>query len=312
MSAPERATALPVRRGCALELARYAALAALYAVVLALAFPGGGTLVAALVLAVFATFLVNALSAAFWPSADRRAVARALAGTPPADGARVAVSGALVATEEPLASPFRGERCVAYAYRLGRRVPAPDVGWRTERLLRGFASVPCAVRSAAGDVALRGLSAMNLESSFESHDLGDAARPRVRQYLSETRFEPDPGHDPGALPDGLARLEGELREPPRASRYDFGDPAIALGPDHVFSEIAVRAGETVTAIGRFRADGPELAPAGAETLTLLPGGLEDARSRLRTGVTSAWLMALALFVVAHAFFAAAVVGGAFG
>lgn len=299
--------------GCAFELGRYAVVALLYVGVLRFYFPGSGTTLAALALSVFATFLLNSLQQAFVSSPDRRAVMRALAGTLPKDGARVALSGQLVPTGPLLTSPLGQVPCVAYHYWIGERVRSvdPEHGTREVKNFRGFASVPCALRTGLGDVRLRGLAATHVDTIGQRKDCGRGALERAREFIAETRFEPDPGHSITRLPELWKRIVSELANPSLATRYDFIDGDREVRPYFVLSEAVLHGGQPLTAIGRFHENGPELGHDGAQLLTLVAESLEAARDRLKDDATSAWWMALGMFVVAHAMLAAAIHGGAF-
>jgi hypothetical protein len=299
-------------RGCALELGRFAVVALLYMGVLGYFFPdpGGGTMLASLALAVFSTFLLNSLYRAFVPSADERAVNRAREGVLPEEGARVAVTGELVPIESTLSSPLGQVPCIAYSYWVGE-TSSGEHGPTTTRYFRGFANAPCAVRSAIGDVKLRGLGPTHTEEFEERSLRGQEARPRLQQYLAENRFAPDPGHDFKLMVGEVKRVFSELAEPPLATRHDYGDPEFEVEPDFLFSETVIRAGDRVTAIGQFSPYGPELRPRGVHLLTLMHGGLERVHEELAERSTAHWAMALAMFVIAHGFLATAIHGGAF-
>lgn len=298
-------------RAFAIDAGRYVAVAILYCTALAVAFPGGGTLVAGLVLAFFATFLLNSLLGAFVRSPERRALERALAGEPPVDGRMAALCGRLVATDAELAGPFSGKPCVAYSYWIGRTVIHNDGGASLVSDVRGFACAPCAIRTDSGDVGLRGLSEADLEAFAPRELSGPDVRLRIQQYLASAPFAPDGGPSLTAVTNGLRDLREELANPSRSTRRDAGDPDFELEPDHEFSETSIDPGRRVTVIGPFSSVGPELCPRGARQLTVLPGRLEDAEEWLEAGSTSRWLMALAMFAFAHLFLFTAIHGGAF-
>jgi len=296
--------------GFALEFAKFGVIALAYSVGLAVLFPGGGTLVAALLCAMFATFLINVLQDSLIPSADQRAISRALQKIPPAEGKRTAISGPLVPIESALTSPLGGAPCVAYRYAIATRVSSSEAGSSLSKYFRGFANTPCAVQTERGPIRLRGLSSTDLDL-FDEHPLGrDKALTRARAYVSKTHFEPDPGLSLATALPAIKQRFADLANPQLASRHDYGDPEMEVAPSHEFIETVIPAGQIVTAIGDFSANGPELKPRGVRLLTLLPGDLEASSGDTSPGLYVVGVT-FAMFLMAHLFLATAIHGGAF-
>lgn len=285
--------------GCGIELGKFGALVLGYSVVFS-PLRTGVALVSALLGAVFALFLLNAVIARARGSRVQQALSRATERSQPTDGKLAAISGPLEALGDALASPFRQRPCVAYSYWVGKYQRVEDGGRILAKDARGFAFTSCAVVTAAGPVGIRGISFDTLEPFEEEVRTIPEARDEVRRYLDETHFEPDPGHQTAALGRGVRRLWAEWRDPPRTLRCDWGNNETTLGPEHRAGERVVAVGETVTAIGIYTSDPPELRSSGVDVLRLLPGDLEQARAALRTDATSSLFMAVLLFLISHA------------
>jgi len=296
--------------GFALEFAKFGAIALAYVVGLAVLFPGGGTVVAGLLCAFFTSFLINVLKESLIPSADQRAITRALRRIPPVEGERTAISGPLVPIESSLISPLGGSPCVAYRYAIATRVSSSEAGSSLSKCFRGFANSPCAVQTERGPVRIRGLDSTDLDLFDERRLHRAKALARARAYVSTTHFEPDPGHRLSAALPALRQRFAGLADPQLASRHDYGDPQLELAPSHEFLETVIPAGQIVTAIGDFSSDGPELKPRGVHLLTLLPGDLEASIEDTKPGLYVVGV-AFAMFVMAHVILATAIHGGAF-
>ena len=290
---------ISLQRGCGIELGGFIALALGYFVVFS-PLRTGMTLLATLLGATFAYFLLSALVKMVFGSRVQRALGRATKVGRLREGTLVAIDGPLQAVDGTLESPFRRRPCVAYSYWVGKRERVEDAGTILAKDARGFAFVPCAVATASGRVGIRGISFDTLEPFEEEVRSMAEARDEVRHYLDETPFEADPGHDSSALPQGLRDLRAEWKEPPRELRCDWGDQDVTLTEDHLAGETVVTDGQMVTAVGVYGSNPPELRSRGVDVLQLLPGNVDQARALLRAGATSSLLMAVLLFLVSHA------------
>lgn len=115
---------------------------------------------------------------------ERKMLLDAVAGTPPADGQWVGVSGTIQSIS-PLTAPLTGQRAVAYEYKISRD---ERIGKSTSDVVYydGKALAPCTIATRQGSVRLLSvpdfteLEAAPLESSATMH--------RASEYIRQTSF----------------------------------------------------------------------------------------------------------------------------
>lgn len=175
---------------------------------------------------------------------ESRAVRRAVAGAPPRDGQWTAAFGRLASPAEPLRSPFAGEECAAYEYKVGYRADSPGQMHKVE--LRGYGMTACHVETRHGAIALRGFP--DLDSVPWEVNASAEARERARLWLETTEFEVAP------LSESM-RLLQELYQSDSASiRKDWKDSERRLDLAELdLVEHRLKLGVEVCALGRYSA-----------------------------------------------------------
>jgi hypothetical protein len=142
-----------------------------------------GDWIGALIVSFFVALGVGAIRRSRMERGDELIVART--DEPPADGARVAVSGTLEPAAGTLLAPFSSAACLVYEYEIfhiergNRRGSSP-----TEVVDRsGFALAPCVIRSGGRDVALHAYPGLE-RFPTTTHDPSSG-----RTYLANAHFE---------------------------------------------------------------------------------------------------------------------------
>lgn len=169
-----------------------------------------------------------------------------LAGAPPADGARIAACGVLVADGPQVDAPFSGNRSALYKYAVMTRHQKSD-----SEMCSGYFLTPCHVETLAGPVRILGYA----EPAFA------AARPegaevvtRAQAYFAAASVTPT---GMGALREFNAMLADD----DGAIRADTGVvPKEWTSPRLYFVEHAVAHGESVCAFGHYSAERGGLVP----------------------------------------------------
>jgi hypothetical protein len=172
-------------RGCLLQLALWAAGTAAVQIYLRSVAPVRGEVwpvsIALGLLAAMGVWLVVAAATA---AAERRMLVRAAAGTTPADGSWVAVSGE-IDTRTPVQAPLSGDRVVAYEYKIVRderigRSSSPVTYYEGKALAASTIATPHG--------AIRLLAVPSFDMAMETLIPKDALANAVH-YLRTTTFE---------------------------------------------------------------------------------------------------------------------------
>ena len=214
-----------------------------------------------------------------------------VAGAPPADGARIAACGVLVADGAQAEAPFSGSRSAIYSYEVKARQQKSDT-----QIGSGYFLTPCHVETTAGPVRILGYA----EMAFTPARLeGPEAAARAQAYFASASVTPI---GVGALNEFNAMFvddDGAIKSDSGAVLKDLNSPKI------YFLEHAVADRENVCAFGYYSAERGGLVPA--------PAGMDPYPVRLRRGgaaeVRRSLLRAAAGQLVG-ALFLAALAGGA--
>jgi hypothetical protein len=218
------------------------------------------------------------------------------------DGAWTVIHGTAVSEEEPLEAPFSGQPCIAYEYRVFRRVVTTtrstsgetDRRTHTETAAFGIAQRPFRVRSPLGDIAVAGVAL--LDSVPEDVRGGETAGDRARAVLTVDGTA-EPSSSALSLFSTLVRTLGSDRAevakhwrkpdaPSDPSGWSLGEKVVAVGDE-------------VCVAGSWDATRRCLRPASGEALELVRGDFDEARRHWVRGswVSSAlWLLFGVLFL----------------
>lgn len=173
---------------------------------------------------------------------ERKMLLDAVTGTPPEDGQWVAVSGT-IRSMAPLRAPISGTECVAYQYRISKRVrqaKSPS----TAVVYDGKALTPSTIAGRHGSVRLLAVPFFDLPMASVSDA---AAAANAQRYASATAFES------GATPsDRKTTVERESTDDDGMFRVDraYADAPADMS-DCVFEERLVANGATVCAFGLY-------------------------------------------------------------
>ena len=291
-----------VRRGCALSVAIFGALFALYLAFFSAYFEWPGNLIAAGLGSLFAALGVGAVGHILWAWRDTRAFARADRGDAPADGQLVVASGPIRPLGQPLTSPFGGEPCVAYEYEVYSQLPSRR-GQQAHRQcdLAGFAMAASTIDTRHGGVRLLGFPI--LDQFQQERPNAAEARERARQYAASAPFEAMQGLAGlkmfAAFDDALADPDGMVRKDFRLKDETIPFDRCALG------ERTVQVGQQVCALGLYDADKRALVPKGTTLNRLWPGTAGEVRRRIVAAARSQARLGLTFFAVSHAMLGAA-------
>ena len=198
------------------------------------------------------------------------------------DGARLVAIGEVVPGAETLEAPFTGRDCVAYEYRVFRRVTSESRGSSGERerhrhwetAAYGLAQRPFSVRTTRGKVDMAGVAL--LVDVDEALPADPDAQARAGSLLTSTDVA-ELGASPLAMMRTLlkslrgkeASVSGHWRKldaPADPSGWQLG-------------EKCVQGGEKVCVAGTWDAASRSLSPASGEALELVLGGEEEAQRR---------------------------------
>lgn len=175
---------------------------------------------------------------------ERKMLLEAVAGTPPADGQWVALSGT-IHSMRPLTAPISGASAVSYEYKIYRH---EQVGRSSSEIIyyQGKALAPSTIATRQGSVRLLSVPMFN---DIEAETVPwQQAMERAKEYVANTTFE---------LMDTSkkrrTRLEDEWTDDDGEFRVDkqkaTGD--VDLADDFRFEEKHVRQGEQVCAFGLY-------------------------------------------------------------
>lgn len=210
-----------------------------------------------------------------------------------AEGSRVAVIGEVVPPAEPLQSPFTARSCVAYEYRVFRRVVqySRESSGRTERrhhtetVACGLAQHPFSIRTDRGEIAVAGVA---LLTDVDEQQLSDPdLRARAEALLAATEtlnLSGSPVSMLKTLLKGVGGTEGRISGHWRKR----GAPLDLTG--WTLAEKCVEVGAQVCVVGAWHATSQSISPASGEALELVLGGEEEARRRWVGGSRSSALL----------------------
>jgi hypothetical protein len=195
----------------------------------------------------FLTFAIGFLWEVVRRAQELTMLRASVAGVPPADGARVAAYGTLVADGPLLEAPMSGTRSAIYKYEIiAHRQKSSD-----SVVCSGYGLTPCHVETPAGRVRILGY----VEPAFRPRLLDTPeARARTQAYLAATSVTPT---GIGAAKEFIATLA----DADGAIKSDTGHvPDLASNPRLSLQEHAVADGETVCAFGRYSSERGGLVP----------------------------------------------------
>jgi hypothetical protein len=163
--------------------------------------------------------------------------------------------------------------------------------------IAGFALTPCIVQTPAGNVRILGFP--TLEGFAEVRLSGREELASVESYLRSTPFEPMGLTKVfSVLKDLLTDEDGYIRKDWRMTGDDFRlDPG-----KHTIKEQIVRDGETVTALGLYKAELGGIVPGlgkGGEGVKLIRGGSEAAGKILKGNVGQNITAGVLIFLFSH-------------
>ena len=243
----------PLARGCLTGLGLWALSALVVGLAAYLLMPegGDGSFGKVAVYAGLGGGLLLALAlGSLWEAVRRihevRLLRESVAGAPPADGARIAASGVLVADGPTAEAPFSGTRSAIYSYEVKARQQKSDT-----EVCSGYFLTPCHVETPAGRVRILGYA----ELAFTPARIeGPEAVARARAYFTAATVTPT---GMGALREFTSMLaddDGAIRSDTGAVPHELDDPKL------YFVERAVADGEHVCAFGRYSAERGGLVP----------------------------------------------------
>jgi hypothetical protein len=224
---------------------------------------------------------------------ERRMVAAALSGSPPADGARIAAVGTLRAAGSPLEAPLSRRECAIYHY---------EILFRTRKgsdniAYWGYGLTPCRIDSINGSIRLQACADLD----FPPEEQGSAGLPNAVRHLEAT----------ASTASDIDVLTGAgLRE--FQQLFDDDDGRIAADFRLVvpqaslegasFQERVVRDGDEVCAFGSYSAASGAFVPspggAGIFPVRLLKGTPVEAVRRLRNSAIRSGLAAVPFLALA--------------
>jgi hypothetical protein len=202
--------------------------------------------------AFFVTFAIAFLWEAVRRVQEMAMLRASVAGVPPADGARVAAYGTVVADGPLLEAPMSGARSAIYKY----EVIAPRQKSSDWVACSGYGLTPCHIETAAGPVRILGYA----EFAFPANTLeGPEARARTQAYLASTAVTPLGVGAAKEFFDTLADDDGAIKSDAGCAVDVVANPRLRL------QEHAVADGDTVCAFGRYSSEHGGLVPDPAST-----------------------------------------------
>jgi hypothetical protein len=207
---------------------------------------------------------------------ERKMLLEAMAGTPPADGQWVGISGTIHSTA-PLTAPLSGERVVAYEYKIHRD---ERIGKSSSEVVyyEGKALTPSSIATRQGSVRLLCLPALT-ELEAEPIAQSEAER-RAKAYVASTPFTI---YDTGTK--RVTRLEEEWTEDDGQYRNDrqYFTRDVDLADGFHFEEKHVRQGVQVCAFGLYSRERGGLIPHPnwAKQTRLMRGDVSSVADQLR-------------------------------
>ena len=192
------------------------------------------------------------------------------------DGDRVAVTGTIEVSGDPLVAPFSEQPCAAYTYRvIGSRSSTHSTGSTGQMALQGFAMQPMRL---AGDGLVLTLAALpEAESELTAMVTGGDWGQRARGWLDgdgQRRFADDPDADSHArLSNAMARAAPPLLEDYVICRVNDAGSALRI------SEELIPCDRPVTVLGTYEALDQALSGRGGKMM-VYDGTAADVEHRL--------------------------------
>ncbi len=295
------------KQGCAIELGEYFLITSIYYFVFKTQVSPEFIYFIAPVMGTFGYFFLKGLTAILIPGRELRAISRARKKHHPEEGQLTAVSGPVVALENTLHSPLRGEECVAYDYAIYRMVHQSEGQDYQSKDFRGYAFNPFAIKTSLEKIQIYP-SGFSLLEHFEWVDVPSSeARKYAFDYIANTRFVKDPAND--LIHSAVSEIQKEMKShSSRKIDYCSGEE---LSHNHLFREACLPTGQTVTGIGTYSAAKKGLVWEGITPVQLVQGDLEAARRHFKTNKASVFFMGLLMFIVANGIFAFLLLQGSF-
>jgi hypothetical protein len=230
--------------------------------------------------AILTIYAISAFSEAGALARDIRLVRNASENAISADGARIAVIGALRAVALPLRAPFSRRECVYYRYVANRSEAEEDAreGEPTGEY-SGLALTRCVIKSATRETRLAGVPMIK---GFEGETVtlsGDECYRNAEDYVATTRFEhvslADTDRMVRSIRTNFDEREGQVR---RDVRLEQAGPIREL----MLRETIIPVGVEVCAVGTWSSDQAGLIQkfGTREMLTLYAGGADEAAARI--------------------------------
>lgn len=246
-------------KGCFMLLGVFALSVLIIAAITYSRFPepeGVSRSAAAAITGVSSGFFLTFAVAFLWEVARRfrelRLLRASVAGVTPADGARVAAYGVLVADGPLFEAPLSGTRAAIYKY----EIIVPHQKSSSSVACSGYGLTPCHITTAAGSVRVLGYA----EPAFRPAVLdGPETRARIQAYLASTAVTPTGLGAAREFLDSLLDDDGAIRS-------DTGSvPDVIGNPRLIFREHAVADGDNVCAFGKYSVERGGLVPDPAST-----------------------------------------------
>jgi hypothetical protein len=290
-------------KGCLLWLLQLAGLVGLYYLAFRGRFSPPADLLGALAGGFFLLLAIGAFRNVLAARRNRARLDRALAGGPFEDGQPIAAVGPIVALGAPIPAPFSHQPCVVYSYDISHVQKGHGSSRDSDvKDVSGFALTPCIVQTPAGNVRILGFPTLEGFADVRLSEPEDLAS--AESYLRSAPFE-EMGITKiakvfSAVKDVLTDEDGYIRKDWRMAGEDFRpDPR-----KHTIKEQIVRDGETVTALGLYKAELGGIVPGlgkGGEGVKLIRGGSEAAGKILKGNIGKNVTAGILLLLFSHFF-----------
>jgi hypothetical protein len=288
-----------VKKGCLLWLLQLAVLIGLYYLAFHGRFSPPADRIGAAAGGFFMLLAIGAFQNAFRARKNRARLERALAGAPFEDGQQVAAIGPIMALGSPVESPFTRTPCVACSWDISHESRSRNSSSNnTVKDFSGFVLTPCAVNAPGGSVRILGFPTLE---GFKAAPRGEEVYANAESYLSSTPFERV------GLMQIFSQVKDLITDDDGYIRKDWrmADDGFALDPDvHALNEEVVKDGETVCALGLYSAEKGGLVLGlgkGGEGLTLIRGGVEAGKKRLKGNVGQNIAAGIMVLLASHFF-----------
>ena len=288
-----------MKKGCLLWLLQLAVLVGVYYLAFHGRFTPPADRIGAVAGGFFMLLAIGAFQNAFRARKNRARLERALSGAPFEDGQQVAAIGPVTALGAPIESPFTRTPSVICSWDISHESKSSDSSDNTVKDFSGFSLTPCAVNAPGGTARI--LAFATLEGFKEGPRTGPEAFANAESYLQSTPFE-----KVGLLQvfsqakDLLTDDDGYIRKDWRMAGDDF----VLDSEVHTLNEEVVKDGETVCALGFYSAEKGGLVHGfgkGGEGVTLIRGGIEASKKRLKSNVGQNIAAGLLVLLASHFF-----------